>query len=72
MITIEKIRNFIQNEKYEFYTHAIIEGKKDRVENPSDYNGVVSIPFDDAGGWKLKLAKELKEIFSFIDLNKIV
>ena len=64
--------NFIQNEKYEFYTHAIIEGKQDKVENPSDYNGVVSIPFDDAGGWKLKLAKELKEIFSFIDLNKIV
>lgn len=35
MITIEKIRNFIQNEKYEFYSHAITEGKKDRVE-PED------------------------------------
>ncbi len=35
MITIEKIRNFIQNEKYEFYTHAITEGKKDGVE-PED------------------------------------
>ena len=35
MITIEKIRNFIQNEKYEFYTHAITEGKKDGIE-PED------------------------------------
>lgn len=35
MFTIEKIRNFIQNEKYEFYTHAITEGKKDGIE-PED------------------------------------
>ncbi len=35
MITIEKIRAFIQNEAYEFYTHAITEGKKDGVE-PED------------------------------------
>ncbi|TAL25887.1 MAG: DUF4258 domain-containing protein [Nitrospirae bacterium] len=35
MITIEKIRNFIQNEKYEYYTHAITEAKKDGVE-PED------------------------------------
>lgn len=35
MITIEKIRNFIQNERYEYYTHAITEGKKDGVE-PED------------------------------------
>ena len=35
MINIEKIRNLIQNEKYEYYTHAITEGKKDGVE-PED------------------------------------
>ena len=35
MITIEKIRHFIKNEKYEFYTHAITEAKKDGVE-PED------------------------------------
>lgn len=35
MITIEKIRNFIQNEEYEFYTHAVTEAKKDGVE-PED------------------------------------
>lgn len=35
MITIEKIRNFIQNERYEYYTHSITEAKKDGVE-PED------------------------------------
>lgn len=30
--TLEKIKNFIQKEKYEFYTHAVIKGKKDRVK----------------------------------------
>jgi tRNA(Leu) C34 or U34 (ribose-2'-O)-methylase TrmL len=35
LISIEKIRNFIQNENYEFYSHAITEAKKDGVE-PED------------------------------------
>ena len=35
MISIEEIRDFVQNEKYEFYSHAITEGKKDGVE-PED------------------------------------
>ena len=35
MITIEKIRKYIQNENYEYYTQAIIEGKKDGIE-PED------------------------------------
>ena len=40
MITAEKIRHFIQNEKYEFYTHALTEGKKDGVE-PEDIHYVL-------------------------------
>lgn len=35
LITIEKIRKFVQNEEYEFYAHSITEGKKDGVE-PED------------------------------------
>ncbi len=35
MISIENIRNFVQNERYEFYSHAITEAKKDGVE-PED------------------------------------
>lgn len=30
-MTIEQIRNFIKNEKYEYYVHAITEAKKDGV-----------------------------------------
>lgn len=41
------------------------------VKSPSDYDGVVYIPFGNAEGWKLKLAKELKEVFKFIDLNNV-
>ena len=33
---------------------------KGEVEIPSDYAGVVYIPLDGAGGWKMKLGQELK------------
>jgi len=35
LITIEQIRTFICDDKYLFYTHAVIEAKKDGVE-PED------------------------------------
>jgi tRNA(Leu) C34 or U34 (ribose-2'-O)-methylase TrmL len=35
LISIEETRDFVQNEKYEFYSHAITEAKKDGVE-PED------------------------------------
>ena len=35
MISIENIRYFVQNENYEFYSHAITEAKKDGVD-PED------------------------------------
>ena len=33
---------------------------KGNVEKPSDYDGVLYIPLDDSGGWKMELIKELK------------
>jgi predicted nucleotide-binding protein len=39
------------------------------VELPSDYHGVVYIPFDTAGAWRLLLARELKASGLDIDLN---
>ncbi|MBI2801832.1 MAG: nucleotide-binding protein [Gammaproteobacteria bacterium] len=45
---------------------------KGGVELPSDILGVVYHPIDDANGWKLSLAGELKRAGYEIDLNKIV
>jgi predicted nucleotide-binding protein len=42
---------------------------KGDVELPSDYDGVVYIPMDDAGGWRLLLAREVKHAGLEIDLN---
>lgn len=42
---------------------------KGDVELPSDYDGVVYIPMDDAGGWRLLLAREIKHAGVEIDLN---
>lgn len=41
------------------------------VELPSDYQGVLYTQLDDAGAWKLKLAKEMKATGIDIDLNKL-
>lgn len=40
------------------------------IEIPSDYQGIVYIPFDEAGGWRMSLARELKAAGFAIDLNK--
>lgn len=42
---------------------------KGSLEIPSDYHGVLYIPMDEAEGWKLKLAKEIKQSGISIDLN---
>ncbi len=42
------------------------------VEIPSDYDGVVYVPFDEADGWKLKLAREIKQAGIDVDLNKAI
>ena len=45
---------------------------KGEVEIPSDYMGVIYISYDNAGGWRLHLAKELKAAKFSIDMNKAI
>jgi predicted nucleotide-binding protein len=43
---------------------------KEGVEIPSDYPGAVTILMDSRGGWRLLVAKEIKQAGMEIDLNK--
>ena len=45
---------------------------KDEVEIPSDYAGVVYIPFDDHEGWKLPLIRELRAAGFNVDANQAI
>jgi predicted nucleotide-binding protein len=45
---------------------ALLKGD---IERPSDYDGIIYIALDPADGWKLLLAKEMKEAGLNIDLN---
>jgi len=45
---------------------------KEGVEIPSDYSGAVYIPMDSRGGWRLLVAKEIKQAGMEIDLNKAI
>ncbi len=45
---------------------------KGPLELPSDYVGVVYVPFDEAGGWRLLLARELKAAGFAIDMNQAI
>lgn len=42
------------------------------VEIPSDIHGVVYVPFDEGGGWRLKLAKEISAAGIEVDLNRAI
>lgn len=42
------------------------------VEIPSDYSGVIYVPFDSGDGWKLRLAKELRAARVPFDETQIV
>ncbi len=44
---------------------------KGNVEIPSDYEGVVYIPLDDAGGWKGNIVRELKTAGLDVDANRV-
>ena len=46
--------------------------KKGKIEIPSDIYGLVYIDMDQSNGWKLSLAKELKNMEINIDLNRLV
>ena len=43
---------------------------KGDIEIPSDYDGVIYIPLDDAGGWRMELVKELKSAGIDVDANR--
>lgn len=43
---------------------------KGQVELPSDVNGVLYVPLDEAGGWRLLLAREMKHAGLLIDMNR--
>jgi predicted nucleotide-binding protein len=42
---------------------------QDNVDIPSDYSGVLYVPLDSGGGWRLSLAKELKAAGLPVDMN---
>ena len=46
--------------------------RKEDVEIPSDYHGVLYIPMDDQGAWKMKLVRELKGAGLDVDANRII
>ena len=43
---------------------------KEGTEVPSDFAGVVYVQIDPGGAWRLALAKELKQVFPAVDMNK--
>lgn len=50
---------------------AIFEQAED-FEIPSDYDGVIFIPYDKEGRWKFDIIKELKSLDYNVDANKIL
>lgn len=50
--------------------HRVCVLYENGVEVPSDYAGVVYVPFDDGGAWRLLVARELKAAGVEIDLNR--
>ncbi len=51
--------------------HRICALIKDNVEIPSDISGVIYIPYDKDGAWKIKVANEMKSVGIKIDLNAL-
>lgn len=51
------------------YVCAFVKGD---VETPSDLSGVLYIPMDKAGAWKMSLAKNMKAVGLPVDMNKFI
>ena len=45
---------------------------KEGVDMPSDYAGVIYIQMDDFGGWRMKLAKEMKAAGLPVDMDRLL
>jgi predicted nucleotide-binding protein len=59
-----------------FFLGSLGRGKvcalcEDGVEIPSDYHGVLFVPLDKEGAWRLRLAREIKEAGIPLDMNKV-
>lgn len=50
--------------------HRVCVLFKGEIEIPSDYTGVVYIPLDEAGAWRLLVAREIRGAGIDVDLNK--
>jgi putative nucleotide-binding protein containing TIR-like domain len=48
---------------------ALVKGD---IEKPTDISGVVYIPMDEGDGWKLAIAKEMRDRGYKVDVNKIL
>lgn len=48
---------------------ALVKGD---VETPNDISGVVYVPLDSHGAWRLSVAKELRNAGYSVDMNKII
>jgi predicted nucleotide-binding protein len=46
--------------------------KRGEVDVPSDFGGVVFVPFDDGGAWRVTLGRELEAAGFEIDWNLIM
>jgi predicted nucleotide-binding protein len=46
--------------------------REEGVEIPSDLSGVLYVPFDAEGAWKLRLATEIKAAGIELDLNRVI
>lgn len=46
---------------------ALVKGD---VETPGDISGVVYVPMDENGAWKMKLAMDMQDVGLPVDMNK--
>src|SRR5258708_3675261 len=59
-----------------FFLGSLGRGKvcalcEDGVEIPSDYHGVLFVPLDKEGAWRLRLAREIREAGIPLDISKV-
>lgn len=52
--------------------HKVCALVQPNIEKPSDYDGVLFVPFDSSGSWRLLLAKEMKASGMEVDLNRVI
>ena len=50
----------------------VLHRKEDNFEMPSDYSGVLYVPYDESGSWQFNLVKELKACGYDVDANKLL